>query len=47
MANVLYGNAENIDFGFIFNKITQLVKSKVKDINLIPEKARIIEIADH
>ena len=45
MANVLFGNAENIDFGFIFNKITQLVKSKEKNVNLIPEQVRIIELA--
>jgi hypothetical protein len=44
VANVLFSNAENIDFGFIFNKITQLVKSKVKDINLASEQTRIIEL---
>jgi len=44
VANVLFGNAENIDFGFIFNKITQLVKSKVKDINLTSEQTRIIKL---
>ncbi|XP_060869726.1 uncharacterized protein LOC132944420 [Metopolophium dirhodum] len=44
VANVLIGYAENIDFGFIFNKITQLVKSKVKDINLTSEQTRIIEL---
>jgi len=43
LINVLYGSAENIDFTSIFNKIVQLTKNKLIDIDLIPEKTRIVK----
>ena len=36
VANVLYGNIGNIDFGSIFSKITKLATSKFNDLNAIP-----------
>lgn len=39
--NTLYGSLENIDFGFIFNQIRQLIKNKENDVNLMTEKIRI------
>lgn len=47
LANVLYGSAENIDFVSIFNKITQLKKNKLVDIDLIPERTRIVKSITH
>lgn len=43
VANVLYGSIENIDFTSIFNKITQLAKSRLDNMDVIPEQTRIVK----
>uniref|UniRef100_A0A2S2QVD2 Envelope fusion protein n=1 Tax=Sipha flava TaxID=143950 RepID=A0A2S2QVD2_9HEMI len=43
LANVLFGSVDNIDFISIFNKITQLAKSRLDNIDVIPEQTRIVK----
>lgn len=43
-ANILYGSTENIDFTSIFNKITQLAKSRLDNMDVVPEQTRIVKI---
>lgn len=47
LINVQYGCIENIDFVSIFNKITQLTKNKLIDIDLIPERTGIVKSVTH
>lgn len=35
-ANIPYGSTENIDFTSIFNKITQLAKSRLDNMDVVP-----------
>jgi len=43
MTNFLYGIYSKIDTEFIFDKILALSESKIKDLNLIPERTRIVQ----
>jgi len=43
VANILYGSTANIDFTSIFNKITQLAKSRLDNMDVIPEQTRIVK----
>jgi hypothetical protein len=43
LANILFGSVDNIDFISIFNKITQLAKSRLDNIDVIPEQTRIVK----
>lgn len=42
-ANILYGSTANIDFTSIFNKIAQLAKSQLDNMDVIPEQTRIVK----
>ncbi|KAL5245865.1 hypothetical protein ACI65C_013273 [Semiaphis heraclei] len=47
MANVLFGNAENIDFGSIFNKITQLVKIRKNNTKMYKPDLAETELSEN
>jgi hypothetical protein len=43
LAKVLYGSTQNIDFTSILNKIVQLAKSRLNNMDVIPERTRIVK----
>jgi len=43
LINVLYGVYSKIDTEFIFNQILELTKNKIRNINLVKEKTRVVQ----
>jgi len=42
-ANVLYGSTQNIDFTSIFNKVVQLAKNRLNNMDVVTENTRIVK----